>query len=358
MVYNKSFYRSESLTEKLRAKFGERTADAILRATSGNQNTEDGTPDKVMSFFGREGSSGNTGRSIPSAKRPQNAHSAQRETRVAASNNRGAKYARTAEPKKRPAQAARPASARPAREQRTAQQNVRRDVRPANKTVKTAKTDPKVYTGTFGKAYMAGDRIKGIASRIGHPKAARYTKRTVSKQALKKGRADVAGSRHASVRSDFGPDGDKSKFRRFLDTFRDNHKAEHRVKQAPFPFAYATIVVICAFMAMVLLFSYSQVEEYKSKIGDLSATQAELSATADKLEVELELRDDIRKIESYAVDYIGMVNSDVVQTKFVNVQAEDRVEILKAEEEEVEGGFSALLSAIGEGIGKFSEYFN
>lgn len=330
MVYNKSFYRSASLSEKLRARFGERTADAIFRATSGNQNADDAGSEKVMSFFGREASGDSVGRSIPSAKRIQKSESVQRTP--SAPVRKGAKYARPVETAKCPAQ-----------KQNVQYSGVRRD--------------PKVYTGTFGKAYMAGDRVRGITSNVKRPSSERYTG-GVAKQSLKRGRADVAGSRHANVKTDLGAAGEKSRFARFIDTFRDNHKAEHRVRQAPFPFAYATIVVICAFMAMILLFSYSQVNEYKGKINDLNRTQAALSATADKLEVELELRDDIRKIESYAVDYIGMVNSDVVQTKFVSVDAEDRVEILKADEEEVEGGLSALLSAIGEGIGKFSEYFN
>jgi len=52
-----------------------------------------------------------------------------------------------------------------------------------------------------------------------------------------------------------------------------------------------------------------------------------------------------------------MVNSDVATSKYVTVAAEDRVEILREDEKET-GGLSALLSALGEGFGKFGEYFN
>ena len=92
-------------------------------------------------------------------------------------------------------------------------------------------------------------------------------------------------------------------------------------------------------------------------INSLNARQTELDETAAKLELQLEMRDDIRVIENIAISRIGMVNSDLAVTKYVTVAAEDKVEILRVDEEE-KGGLSALLSALGEGIGKFSEYFN
>ena len=237
-------------------------------------------------------------------------------------------------------------------------------MRAATKTQNAAKprvaeTVPVTNTqnGLYGGAYSAGAKVKSITSRVKVPGNKRYTKKNVSKEALRGGRSYIPGSRHVVVKSDMGYDGDKSIFVRFLDSLRDNRKAEHRVKSSPFPFAYVTLVVVCAIMAMVLIMSYSEVNEYESMINTLNTKQAALEETADKLELQLERRDDIRTIENIAVGHIGMVNSDVATTKYISVSAEDRVEILRSEEEE-KGGFSALLSALGEGIGKFSEYFN
>ncbi len=341
MVYNNSYYRPASLTDRLRLKFGERTANAIYRANSrGGSDVADGTVSgEVLSFFGRPADTRTGDRAIPSARKAVN-----RRTHDNAQRMQVPARVRT--------QGARPVQqTRPAQNTRPAGQNVRRDARTA-----ASKTVEKRING-YGKAYQAGDRVKAITSSVRIPRAERYEKRQVPTEALKRGRAGVPGSRHVTVKSGVAVE-DKNIFVRVKEFLKDVHKAEHRVKKAPLPIAYASLVTVCAVMAMVMIFSYSQVSECEGMIGNMNSRYNELSETAAKLELQLETRDDIRKIENIAVDYIGMVNSDVAQTKFVSVSADDRVEILKTETEEEEGVFSALLSAIGEGIGKFSEYFN
>lgn len=326
MVYTNPYLRSDNLTDKLRARFGERTAGAILRANGRRADAEEQRA-PVQSFFGRSGQAGRD-RSIPTAKKAERRSPAA--SRPAA--ERRAPHAKRQEPRMNPrkSNAARPAAMAQA-------------------------SNPQ--SGLFSGAYSAGAKVRNITAGVRVPGQKRYTKKNVTKDALRGGRANIPGSRHATLRSDMGADADKSIFARFLDSIRDNRKAEHRVKSSPFPFAYVTLVVVCAIMAMVLIMSHSEVSEYESMIDNLQIKQASLEDTADKLELELEKRDDIRTIENIAVGQIGMVNSDVATTKYITVSAEDRVEILR-EEEETEGGLSALLSALGEGIGKFSEYFS
>lgn len=341
MVYNNSYYRPASLTEKLRVKFGERTANAIFRANSANQSDVNDTAasGEVLSFFGRPADIRTGDRAIPSARKT-----------VSRRTHENVQRAQT--PVRERTQSARPVQqARPVQNARPAVQNMRRDARAA-----APKTAEKRVNG-YGKAYQAGDRVKAITSSVRMPRAERYEKRQVPSEALRRGRAGVPGSRHATVKAGIAAE-DKNIFVRVKEFLKDVHKAEHRVKKTPLPIAYASLVIVCAVMAMVMIFSYSQVSEREGMINSLGARYNDLSETAAKLELELETRDDIRKIENIAVDYIGMVNSDVAQTKFVSVSADDRVEILKSDAEEEEGGFSALLSAIGEGIGKFSEYFD
>lgn len=343
MVYNNAYYTPASLTDKLRAKFGDRTAVAIFRANSLHHSGTDKNGE-VLSFFGRAEDSAAGDRAIPSARRTAREFRGKERT-VPSPNakNTNSRAARSAQ-----------------QHAREAKQNVRSMRQSSQHNMNTgartmSREELQMRTGAFGKAYAAGDRVKRISSTIRVPSKDRYTKKKVSKKMLTRGRSDIPGSRRAALKS---ANADKSLFVRFKESVKDIQKAEHRVKNTPFPFAYAALIVICAIMSMVLLYSHSQVSECEGKIGDLSTRYEQLADDTSKLELQLETRDDIRKIENIAVNYMGMVSSDVAQTKFVSVTADDKVEILRADETETKGGFSTLLSAIGEGIGKFGEYFN
>ncbi len=367
MVYNDAYLAPASLTEKLRAKFGDRAAGAIFRASSKCENGE------VFSFFGRT-EEAPRGRAVPTAKkvrtgeRPaarQSRPQVRQDTQVipAVRVNRGARVDRHTARSLR-ADTVEFTKVNP----RTAAKDLRREreAQAKAKAARTARPAPRISkeeaamraSGLFGKAYTAGDRVKKMTARVRIPSADRYKKKKIPKELLRRGRAEFAGSRHAALKSDFGASSGKSLFERFKDSIRDIQKAEHRVKNTPLPIAYAAIVVVCAVMAMVLILSQAQVSEREGMIGDLSSKYSQLADTTAKLELKLEERDDIRKIEQIAVGEIGMVSSDMATSKFVSVSADDKVEILREETEEEDGAFSALLSAIGESIGKFSEYFN
>lgn len=356
MVYNNAYYTPASLADKLRAKFGDRTSAAIFRANSFNKSGADANGE-VISFFGRADDSVAGDRAVPSAKRAARVtRDAERTIYSANAKNVNARAAR-------PAQQVSRQNVRPARQnvQNDARNNVQHNKQHNNMKASAPMMSREEYqmrTGAFGKAYAAGDRVKKISSKVRVHSKDRYTKKNVSKEMLARGRADIPRSRRAVVKSDTDAKAKTGFFAKLRESVKDIHKAEHRVRSTPFPIAYAALIVVCAIMSMALLFGHSQVSECEGRIGDLGVRYEELSEETAKLELQLETRDDIRKIENIAVEQMGMVSSDVAQTKFVSVSAEDKVEILRVDEKETEGGFSTLLSAIGEGIGKFGEYFN
>jgi len=130
----------------------------------------------------------------------------------------------------------------------------------------------------------------------------------------------------------------------------------------PFPLAAVTLLTMFTVMVMTLVFSLAQNYELSSEISSLQAQARQLEQTARDLEVQLEERDDIRVIENIAVNELGMVKNDLVESRFVSVSGGDRVELAAETETEAEpesaGIFSTMLSAIGENFDRLMEYFN
>ena len=61
----------------------------------------------------------------------------------------------------------------------------------------------------------------------------------------------------------------------------------------------------------------------------------------------INLRDDVREIEEYATENIGMVQSDYVETRHLSVAGGERIEVVDSTEETPDGIFSTMLSAMG-----------
>ncbi len=137
--------------------------------------------------------------------------------------------------------------------------------------------------------------------------------------------------------------------------------AEVRIARAPFPFTALIMLSIFTVMVMVIVLSFAQNYELSSEIDTLAAQQRTLAQTEEELSLRLEERDDIRVIEDIALNEIGMVKSDLVESRFVTVSGGNRVELSLPEGEETaprRGIFGNLLSAIGENFEKLREYID
>lgn len=134
----------------------------------------------------------------------------------------------------------------------------------------------------------------------------------------------------------------------------------HEEVQVRTPFPVAAVFMLCIFtiMALVLLLSFSQNYELEGELSSLYEEAARLEQLQRDLSVQLEERDDIRVIENIAVNQIGMVKNDLVESRFVSVSGGDRIELLEtAEAEAVQSGlWSTMLSALGENFTRLREY--
>ncbi len=136
---------------------------------------------------------------------------------------------------------------------------------------------------------------------------------------------------------------------------------EVKVARAPFPFTAVMMLSIFTLMIMVLVYSFAQNYELSSEINTLEAQQRALAEQEKELNLRLEERNDIRLIEDIAVNEIGMVKDDFVESRFVTVSGGNRVVMAAQEEEEArvqDGVFATMLSAIGENFAKLREYID
>jgi|GEM_PF-1057181 len=340
MVYNNVLYKPATLSERLQAKFGRRAANAVSKGSSDAKNTTErtaGQPASVLSFFGKIDDTKTADRAIPT-KRRMNAGSMAAEPHAFKAQSAGVRRDNVR-------------NARPGVHNNAVKNNAGvRGARPV--AVNTQKSTAYDKTGTFARAYAAGERVRAASAKKASIPRRRYAEGAVPSGALRRGRSNIPGARHAVLVTADGAHDKRTFVEVIKDAFADRHVAEHRVKKSPFPIGLITLIGICAFMLMAMLFSFSQINECNTEINNLKAEQEALDAEAEKLEVQIAQREDIRGIERIAVEEIGMVSSDMVQSKFVSVSASDRVEVMRGDETETEeGGFSALLSVIG-------EYFN
>lgn len=124
------------------------------------------------------------------------------------------------------------------------------------------------------------------------------------------------------------------------------------------------IMAICTLMVMIIIYSSAQVYEYTIEISTLEKKVSTLEKKEAELKLDLEIRDDIRAIESIATGTIGMVKSDLVQKRFVSLNdKDDKIEIFvdltentNSESSSPLNKISTLLSAVSENFGQFMEY--
>lgn len=136
---------------------------------------------------------------------------------------------------------------------------------------------------------------------------------------------------------------------------------EVRMASKPFPMATVSLLAVFTVMIMVIMISFAQNYELNGEIAALEAQAQALAQTERELSLALEERDDIRVIEDIAINRIGMVRGNLVESRFVSVSGGDRVVLNGAESDAAgtEGGyglFSTMLSAFGENLEKLREY--
>jgi len=124
------------------------------------------------------------------------------------------------------------------------------------------------------------------------------------------------------------------------------------------PVGAIMLTVVFAILLMVIVYSFSQVNEMKSEISDLEAKQGALLEEQNELSLELEVRDDIRLIREIATGKLGMVSADSVESRYVSVSGGERIELATDEQESEKDFSSTLFSALAGRFTALKYYFN
>jgi len=202
--------------------------------------------------------------------------------------------------------------------------------------------------GRFGLAFEKGARIRRRAESFN---AAYYERRNpdaVRKKTVKTDRKSFGSVLAEKIKSLIPKKSDKSA-----------EREERTVDRTPIPKGVVAAILLCTVLLMVVLYTYAS---YTQVVADGKALQSEkigLMVERDRLVNLLEVRDDVREIEDYATNTIGMVKSDLVETRYVSIAGGERIEVVKADEpEENSGFFSTILSAMGTNWERLLEYID
>lgn len=194
-----------------------------------------------------------------------------------------------------------------------------------------------------------GVHAEAVQSRNGYAKTneKHETKRTAERsgryashtQAAAQGRFAGAQTRDHAKQDDFEP------------------AVEIKVKQKTFPPFFIAMLLIGTLMVMCLVFSISQVYQTTNQIERLEAELETLRGEADDLQLRLEEKNDVRKIEEIATAELGMVKEDSLQRRYVSLSDGEYIELVGNGEETDESTGGVMLSSIFSSLGQFFERF-
>ncbi len=119
-------------------------------------------------------------------------------------------------------------------------------------------------------------------------------------------------------------------------------------KRSPFPIAVVFMSIISTVLFMYMIFNMVQINEVTQDISSMQSQLSNLKTEANELTLELEKKNDLNAIEEYAVNVLGMVKMDQLPKKYVSIDNEEKVEVVKPEPEESTGPVSTIMSAITE----------
>ena len=208
--------------------------------------------------------------------------------------------------------------------------------------------------GTFERAFKTGTRIRARAAAF-NPAA--YERR--NPEAVRRERKQ----NHNITKVEKTPFKEvlKDRFKAIVPRRADVKAApdERIVKRASIPKGIVASILLCTVLLMFVLYTYASYTEAVTEGKKLQNERVVLLLERERLENLLELRDDVRDIEDYAVNTLGMVKSDLVETRYVKIAGGERIEVVKADEPEEGGGFFAtILSVMGTNWERLMEYFD
>lgn len=132
--------------------------------------------------------------------------------------------------------------------------------------------------------------------------------------------------------------------------FRDLRRLNTIKLEDRYTFPVSIVLTAVAFTVLIfaIVTTTVQISEINTENLALRRTYESLVADENKLQMELEVRDDLRTVESLAKNEYGMVKQDQVERYYLKTYNADKIELIEAEDtEETTGWLEKLTDALG-----------
>lgn len=140
-----------------------------------------------------------------------------------------------------------------------------------------------------------------------------------------------------------------------------NIRTVRSATRVPLPTAIIFMSLVCTVLFMYIIFNMVQISEKERVINSMNDELNTLDTEKSKFQGELEKKDDLKYIEDYALNKLGMVKSDQLSRQYVNIQNEDKIEIVT---DPVGGagqnlsGLSAIIKSVSTKLSDLWEYIS
>jgi len=198
-------------------------------------------------------------------------------------------------------------------------------------------------TGRTGSHGEARRRTAGVKQEARHDSGRASAQRTAGR-ATGKGASARQNASRQSVRKE-------THKKRIPEPAVNTPSEAIAVERKPFPTMFFVLLAIVTVAVMVVLHGASQVYDTTDQIAEYENDLKMLEQRADDLELELEEKNDIRKIEEIATMKLGMTKEDSRQRRNVSLSDGEHIDVITLEEEKEVGSgvlLSSILSALGE----------
>jgi hypothetical protein len=146
----------------------------------------------------------------------------------------------------------------------------------------------------------------------------------------------------------------------------DREESEQRIRtvksdiRVPLPTAIIFMSVICTVLFMYIIFNMVQISEQGREINSMKSELNALDVEKKDYEKELEAKNDLRYIEEYALNELGMVKSDQLSRQYVNIESEDKIEVMSeiGSGTVYQSGLSSLVKSAGIKLSELWEYIS
>lgn len=96
-----------------------------------------------------------------------------------------------------------------------------------------------------------------------------------------------------------------------------------------FPVTTILLAVICTILMLFMIINYVKINEYTIVVSKLKNEISELADEKKTLSAELDKKNDLELIEDIAKNELGMVKLEEIDKRYVAIDAEDSVEVIK-----------------------------